>query len=134
MTLLEVKKTPDGRILARRKDRLPLTAADREEAAREWQRLVEHVAVRILEREGLPAVAGAAHDEQPRRTRHRLPGTRRRGEKLRLRDEQRRIGTAGEPLGCRFATAAGGEREDPRERWQTMARGHAHGADSVGAL
>jgi hypothetical protein len=34
VTLLEVKKTPDGRILARRKDRLPLTAADREEARR----------------------------------------------------------------------------------------------------
>ena len=34
MALLEVKKTPDGRILARRKDRLPLTAADREEARR----------------------------------------------------------------------------------------------------
>jgi len=34
VALLEVKKTPDGRILARRKDRLPLTAADREEARR----------------------------------------------------------------------------------------------------
>ena len=34
MSLLEAKRTPDGRILARRKDRLPLTAADREEARR----------------------------------------------------------------------------------------------------
>jgi len=34
VALLEVKKTPDGRVLARRKDRLPLTAADREQARR----------------------------------------------------------------------------------------------------
>lgn len=32
MALLEVKKTPDGKILARRKDGLPLTPEDREEA------------------------------------------------------------------------------------------------------
>lgn len=32
MALLEVKKTDDGRILARRKDGLPLTPEDREEA------------------------------------------------------------------------------------------------------
>lgn len=30
--LLEVKRTPDGRVLARRKDGLPLTPEDREEA------------------------------------------------------------------------------------------------------
>jgi hypothetical protein len=34
VALLEIKKTPDGRILARRKDRLPLTLADCEEARR----------------------------------------------------------------------------------------------------
>lgn len=32
MALLEVKRTDDGRILARRKDGLPLTPEDREEA------------------------------------------------------------------------------------------------------
>lgn len=32
MALLEVKQTPDGKILARRKDGLPLTPEDREEA------------------------------------------------------------------------------------------------------
>ena len=34
MALLEVKKTADGRVLARRKDGQPLTPADREQACR----------------------------------------------------------------------------------------------------
>ncbi len=39
MALLEVKRTPDGRILARREDGLPLTPEDREEAKRLSQEL-----------------------------------------------------------------------------------------------
>lgn len=34
MALLEVKRTPNGRLLARRKDGLPLTPKDRKEAKR----------------------------------------------------------------------------------------------------
>jgi hypothetical protein len=34
MALIEVKRTPDGKVLARRKDHLPLTPEDREEAKR----------------------------------------------------------------------------------------------------
>ena len=34
MALLEVKKTPEGKVLARRKDGLPLTPEDREQARR----------------------------------------------------------------------------------------------------
>lgn len=37
--VLEVRKTPDGRVLARRKDGLPLTPEDREEAKRLAQEL-----------------------------------------------------------------------------------------------
>jgi len=36
---LEVKKTPDGKVLARRKDGQPLTLEDREEAKRLTQEL-----------------------------------------------------------------------------------------------
>jgi len=39
MALLEVKQTPDGKILAKRKDGLPLTPEDREEAKRLGQEL-----------------------------------------------------------------------------------------------
>lgn len=39
MTLLEVKRTLEGRILARRKDGQPLTPEDREEAKRLAQEL-----------------------------------------------------------------------------------------------
>ncbi len=38
MSHLEVKRTPDGKVLARRKDRRPLTSEDREEAARMAQK------------------------------------------------------------------------------------------------
>lgn len=39
MALLEVKRTPDGKVLARRMDGLPLTPEEREEAKRVAQEL-----------------------------------------------------------------------------------------------
>ena len=96
-----------------------LVAADGEDAVAPGQRLVEHVAVRVLEHHGRPAWHRLAHDHELRRARHRRllavrPGTI---DELRLRDQERRVRTAGERVAPRRARPGrAGRRAAPSSR------------------